>query len=65
MLDGWERVIKVMQQAPPSLVLGRLPEGDRVILQALPTNQQDISIGGLKAVAQFVGKIPGYGGDDC
>ena len=40
MLHRRERLIEVMQQAAPTLIIGRLPEANRVVFETPPMHQQ-------------------------
>lgn len=39
MLDGRERIVEVMQEQPPFLILGRLAKPNGMIFQPLPLHQ--------------------------
>src|SRR5205085_8149930 len=43
--DGRERVVEVVQELPPLLVLGRPPKPFRVILETVPLDQEEVARG--------------------
>lgn len=49
--DG-ERVVEVVQQFAPPLVLGRAAEADGVVLEAVLLDQQQVGAGALQASGQ-------------
>lgn len=64
MLDRGERVIEVVQQSTPLLVLLGPPESNRVILEMVPLNQQQVSGWRLDASFESNGSAPGHRRDD-
>ena len=64
MLDDWERIVKVMQERFPLLVIGRFAEAHRVILQRAPSHQQDVLVRLLQATLQVVAQLSGHARDD-
>src|SRR5262249_9715165 len=44
MLHVWEWIIEMMQECAPALILGRLPEANRMIFEPRPTNQKRVAI---------------------
>ena len=48
-LDGRERVIEVVEQGAPLLVLGRPAEAFSVVLETVPLNEQQIALRVLDA----------------
>src|ERR1700722_1778180 len=53
MLDRWERVVVMVQQASPVLVLGGPSKSLRVSLERLPRDKQEIAVGLLYAAVQL------------
>src|SRR5690242_13771508 len=49
MLDPWEGGVEMMQQRPPLFVPRGLAEADRVVLELLPLDQQQIAARRLQA----------------
>src|SRR5690606_7056543 len=64
MLDGRERVVEVMQQPLPHLILWRPSEADGVVLDGLPVDQQQEAAAGLDAAMQRMRDVAWHGSDD-
>ena len=64
MFDRGERIVEVMQKAPPFLILRRAAEAEGVIFQSLPPHQQQILIGILDATMELMCDIARAGCDD-
>src|SRR5437868_10592439 len=60
-----ERVVEVVQQPAPLLVLGGLAESGLVVLHAAPAHQQHVVVITLQAALQFVAQIAGHGRNDA
>lgn len=64
MLHGGKRIVEVMQECAPFLILRRLPETHFVVLNGLPTHEQDVLVGLFDAPLQLMTQITEHGGDD-
>ena len=49
MLHLRKGIVEMMQECPPALILGRLPEANRMIFERGPTNQKCVAIRLLNA----------------
>ena len=58
MLDHRERFVVMMQQSAPLLVFRRQPESDRMVLQGLPPDEQQVLMLPLDAATQLVPYVP-------
>jgi hypothetical protein len=52
-LNGWERVIKVVKKGPPTLIFRRLAKANRVIFESVPLDQKHVLIGIFDAPLQL------------
>jgi len=63
-LDRRVRVVEVVQQRPPPLIVGRVAEALGVILEPVPANEEDVAIRVLEAALELEVIEPGHGRDD-
>src|SRR5437667_1258603 len=63
--DHRERIVEVMKQPLPGLVLGRPAKADFVRLERLPTNQQNVLVRPLDAALQLMRHVARHRRDDA
>jgi len=63
-LDHRERVVEVVQQSPPLLVLSRAAEAFGVVLQPIPLDQEKLPRRGFDTPFESKRAEPGHRGDD-
>jgi hypothetical protein len=56
-LNGWERVIKMMKKRSPTLIFRRLAKADRVIFESVPLDEKHVLIWILDASLQLMRSI--------
>jgi len=64
MLDRGKRLIEVVQQSFPFLILRRLPKALRVISEGLPMDQEDVLVRRFEAAQQLMRDVARHGRDD-
>jgi hypothetical protein len=57
MFNLWERIVKMMEQGSPLLVLRGLAEADNVIFETFPLHEQDVTVRLLDTPLQFVATV--------
>ncbi len=57
MLHRGKRIVKVMKQGAPFLILRRLAEANGVVFELSPMNQQNVFAGNLQAAPQLMRNI--------
>jgi hypothetical protein len=63
--DHRKRLIEVMKQPPPLLVLGRLAEANFVRFDRLPPHKQDVLVGPFETALKLVREVARHGDDDA
>ena len=63
-LNGWKRIIKMMEQSFPLQVFGRLTKPNCVAFQRFPFHQEDVLVRILDASLKVVGNVPRHRSDD-
>jgi hypothetical protein len=63
-LHGGKRIVEVVEQAAPFLVIGGAAEAGGVVFQALPADQQQVLMRRLQAALQLVAAVAGQACDD-
>lgn len=64
MLNGWERIVEMVQQRLPALIVVGLAETNGVIFQRSPPYQQYIPVWGFEASLEFVTEIAFHRSDN-
>ena len=62
-LDGWERVVEVVEKGAPALVLRRFPEAVDVVFQSVPPDEKYVAVVGFDAPLKLEADEAGHGCD--
>src|SRR5688572_22092447 len=64
-LDDWKRIVEMMEELLPALILGRLAKPDGVVLERRPANDQGVLIGPLETFLKLERQKARHRGNDA